>query len=330
MINLIKSLLHSEIHMRLFVYIICLLSCLQSTLLNCASLTQILDLDEEITATEALDYYKRYEPELRGKSPNELNDLLTDCLHHPDFFDPLHQQKTIALLMSGARQLDPCLQTPLYNAIFYNNIPFARFVCTYYPEDPNRVFWSNPLWFYCTSTAMAKLLFQHGANVEAQFNRNILHYICADNERYTYNNLVCVPPSEKPVYIKLLATKCPALLNQLDNQGNTPLLTWITNPSSIDYAYTLLSLGADPTIVPTKGRYAGKTMYELIQAKANNEEYINTEQAKEFLALAQHIKNISSIPGPLMEPVADKPDLETGLRTKYTKRRAKKRYTSLL
>lgn len=282
--------------MRKFLYVVCALSYIQTILpgmfdnialsismpsRTALSTTRILDLHEEITDTKALACYKLYASELKGKSQEELNRLLTQCFNYPDPKRPLYRQKVIALLLCGAQSESIIYNNPLHNAIVHDDIPLARCTCVHHSENPNRLLHGDPLWFHCQSPEMAQLLIRYGADLDAKDSRNhnVIHHLC-------FSGIM------NAALVEFYCRIRPSLLDEKDALGNTPLSLALRhliapNPS----VYLLINLGAKTGALTITDEHEMRNHAALARRKAREER--NKELAKEFLALAEHIEHQS-------------------------------------
>lgn len=280
--------------MPLFLYLLCLFSFFQVTLLNSASSKQILDPYEKITATKALACYKRYEPELKGKSQVELNRLLMHCFAEPADKRPECRERAVALLFGGAQAEGRIMDTPLRDAVLYDDLPLAHYVCTNHPEDPNKMATSAPLWFYAKSVAMAQLLHKHGAYILAKdiyLHGTILHRICYGDG---------LPPE----LIEFYCSQHPPLINEPMPSGMTPLTICIEQliclrPSLFlrSYPYILVNLGADSSIAPTGGYYASKTPSDMLKEYMQKRELTPAwkQEIEDLITYIEHPPKRSSL-----------------------------------
>lgn len=304
--------------MPLALYIICALSCIQTILpgwdengnhdphptgtslyasyRDTQTQTPKLDLHEEITDDKAHALFQFYSEELDGKSQNQLNLKLQYLLRISNHVSNA-RNKLIALMHVCAQ---PRLNIDDINrfiqlSIEKDDISLVQYALKRKLIDSNQnytgLFGSYPILWKCQSTSMADLLISHGADITKKDwqNNNIIHYFCGPYAK-----------SENTLgLIQLYSSKCPLLIDEQNNFGETPLVTSIrllTDPYPLQRRYTfsciytLLDLDASINIWATLGDHAGKTPYKMVISKAaqvSDEEFKN-----ELLRLAQKMGSL--------------------------------------
>lgn len=259
----------------------------------------LLDLDTEITPLMAHSCFKHHESEL-GKTPEELNTQLRHILIQPrKTIGERFRSKLIALLFAGAQEEKKGGNNRLLTyTISTDDIQLAHYLFeNQLTSLPNECYNEKPILWHCASIAMAQLLLKHDADVSARdrFGGNILHHLSGSLSR------------KSPAFALLYHTRCPGLLDATDDIGETPLAFLCSDQylcSNLHCAYTLLNFGADTTMVPTDGPFAGATLPEIL--RRNSVSTFHSQQDKQDIrGLADYIQNISKIRGSLFGQLWD-------------------------